>query len=715
MPDSKKHILTTFLNYAKRLAFAAVVIIIVLLMGYLLTDPDTTGGPVYLALINLNLLLAALLAFFIGRRLLVLFLDRKKGLIGARLHVRLIGIFSLLAVVPAVVVSIYAGIILHQGMEAWFSSRVTNVLDDSLEVSKAYFNEHGNSLLSEVEALAQDPNIKTSVFFIDVASLEEALREEVVNRNFSELSLYNKDGSLFARASDMTPIALPSDVLNSLTDEEPKSYLSISHVEGRIVAMAPVGKNLFLIATKWVHPSVLAHVDETKEAYQEYYRLRSDRDTVRLIFGLILLLLTAFSLAWAIWAGLKLASKIVKPVTSLVHATNQVSAGDLDVHLDPLDDDEVGILTQAFNRMTRQLKENRSLLERKNSELDDRRKIMEGVFTGVSAGILSIDADGTVKMANKTARDVLNARMGSNLGKFCPELKREFTTFMGNNQELYQEQVRVRTEEETLTLLVRMVPQRAGGGKVQSVVITFDDVTALLSAQNLAAWADVAQRIAHEIKNPLTPIQLSAERLKRKYGKEITEDKETFMSLTDTISRQVEDLRQLVNEFSDFARMPAAKFEEEELTDIIDEIILLEREARPHITFETDYKKAKIPFVCDRSQIRRALTNVIQNGINSIEENAENDKNAKKEIKIVVKMSQDGIITVSVKDTGGGLPEDMDCERLFDPYVTTRSKGTGLGLSIVRRVVGEHGGQIRLLRRKSGGANVEITFPNNQH
>jgi two-component system nitrogen regulation sensor histidine kinase NtrY len=712
--DNKKPVGRLLWAYAQKLAFVLIVLVIILLLGSLLNDPATTSGPIYLALINIDLILAALLAFFIGRKVLMMFLERKKGLIGARLHVRLIGIFSLLAVVPAVVVSIYAGVILQQGMESWFSSRVTNVLDNSLKVSQAYFNEHGNSLLTEVISLAKDPNIRTSSFFIDTESIEEALREEMVNRNLSELSIYNKDGSLFARVSDMTPTALSTEMLTIISSDNPKPYLAIRHVEGRIIAMSPVNESLFLTATKWVHPSVLAHMDETKDAYQEYYRLRSDRNTVRLIFALILLLLTVFSLGWAIWAGLKLASRIVKPVTSLVHATNQVSAGDLDVHLDPLDDDEVGILTQAFNRMTRQMKENRSLLERKNSELDDRRKTMEGVFTGVSAGILSLDGEGVVKMANKTAREVIKARMGSKIGKFCPELEREFTNFTEKNIDIYQEQVRVNIDDETLTLLVRMVPQRAGGGKIQSVVITFDDVTALLSAQNLAAWADVAQRIAHEIKNPLTPIQLSAERLRRKYSKEITSDKETFDGLTATIVRQVDDLRKLVNEFSDFARMPAAKFEDEDIISVIDEILLLEREARPHINFVTEFEKSNIKFVCDRSQISRALTNVIQNGINSIEENAEKNKKAKKEIKIVVKMSQDGMITVSVKDTGGGLPDGTDAERLFDPYVTTRSKGTGLGLSIVRRVVGEHGGQIRLLRRKSGGAQVEITFPPSQ-
>jgi two-component system nitrogen regulation sensor histidine kinase NtrY len=701
-------------KYAKNISFVLIIAIVILILGILLRDPSTTAGPIYLALINLDLILAALLSFFVGRKVLMMFLERKKGLIGARLHVRLIGIFSLLAVVPAVVVSVYAGIILQQGMESWFSSRVTNVLDNSLKVSQAYFNEHGHSLLTEVIALSKEPNIRTSSFFIDAESIEEALREEMIAKNLSELSIYNKDGSLFARVSDMTPMAIPAEMLSAIAAEVPKPYVAILHEEGRIVAMAPVNDNLFLAATKWVHPSVLAHMDETKDAYQEYYKLRSDRNTVRLIFALILLLLTAFSLAWAIWAGLKLASRIVRPVTSLVHATNQVSAGDLDVHLDPLDDDEVGILTQAFNRMTRQLKENRSLLERKNSELDERRKIMEGIFTGVSAGILSIDSEGVVRTANKTAREVIKARMGSKLGKFCPELEREFSNFMENNVDIYQDQVRVKIGDETLTLLVRMVPQRAGGGKIQSVVITFDDVTALLSAQNLAAWADVAQRIAHEIKNPLTPIQLSAERLKRKYSDAIGSDKETFEALTDTIVRQVDDLRQLVNEFSDFARMPDATFEKEDLIQIIDEIVLLEKEARPHITFETEFKKKSVPFMCDRSQISRALTNVIQNGINSVEENAENNKKALKEIKIVVKMSQDGMITVLVKDTGGGLPEGTDAERLFDPYVTTRSKGTGLGLSIVRRVVGEHGGQIRLMRRKSGGAQVEIIFPPNQ-
>ena len=602
--------------WAQRLLRALLLGIIIglpLVMSAALVTSQTSGF-MYLLLLNANLLLLAGILVFIGRRVALMFIERRKGLIGTRMHVRLMGVFSLVAVMPTVLVSVCAIFLINQGIEAWFSQRVTRALDGSLEVAQAYFREHGNRLLSEAEAIARDPALRTPGFLLDSEAVRPLLRQEQTERGLSEIALYSAGGELVAYAGDVLPAAPSVEMLQTFMSTDMGGRVLVRHTEGRIVAISRVNSELFLVLTRWLHPSVLAHLDDTRAAFQEYYELRSERDMMRYILIFMLILLMFVSLAWAIWAGFKMAGRVVRPVTALVHATNEVSAGDFDVHVDPMDDDELGILTQAFNRMTRQLRENRALLERKNRELDDRRKMTEAVFTGVTAGVMSLDDGGTIKLTNKTARELLGVRVGARLGNAVPELQSMLEQLLNGHDDLSQQQVRIKLEDgRSLTLLVRMVPQRVGGGKIAAVVITFDDITELLGAQRLAAWSDVARRIAHEIKNPLTPIQLSAERLKRKYGKQIEDDKETFLSLTDTISRQVEDMRRLVNEFSDFARMPAADFAEHDLVHIINDLLVLERSARPGITFESSLP-ASVPLVCDRAQMSRVLTNLVENG-----------------------------------------------------------------------------------------------------
>jgi two-component system nitrogen regulation sensor histidine kinase NtrY len=366
--------------------------------------------------------------------------------------------------------------------------------------------------------------------------------------------------------------------------------------------------------------------------------------------------------------------------------------------------------------MTEQLQANQTLLEDQNAELDDRRRTIEAVLRGVSAGVLSVDDKGIVVLANRTARKILGARTGVSLARLGPELEEMFQQFIDRQDSkvpVLQRQLRIREGNRDRMFMVRMVPQEKGtGGKILSTVVTFDEITALLSAQRVAAWADVARRLAHEIKNPLTPIQLSAERLKRRYSSQITDGQELFLNLNDTIVRNVEDLRTMVNEFSDFARMPTPVFEPNDLGRIIDEVLVLQRVARPDITFEfTPPSSGDLTLTCDRGQIRRVLTNIVENAVNAIEERDETTSKTKGYVKVVAEKSQDGKIVLNVRDNGRGFPADMETTRLFDPYVTTRKKGTGLGLAIVNKVVAEHNGSVELLRRPEGGAEVVIVLP----
>ena len=675
-----------------------------------LASSPGSRGVMYLALINFNLVLIALFIIYMGRRFLLLFLDRKSGLVGARLHVRLLGIFSFMAVLPALVVAVFSVVFLNLGIEAWFSNRVTSALDGSLEVAQAYFEEHGNRLLTEAKSLARDPTISDPTFLIDPESIEEALRQERKARNLAEVTVYSSKGKLIAHAGDLAP-TVSQELLEVLNEPGFTARLFADYKEGRIVAVAAINPDAYLVLTRWIAPAVLNHMDRTREAYQEYYELRSERGRVRIMFTLFFAVTTTIVLAGAIWAGLSLASRIVRPVTDLVHASNRVREGDLNVQVEVIDDDEIGALATAFNQMTASMAENQSLLESKNRELDERRRTMEAVLTGVSAGVMSVDFKGIVRLANKTARETLGVRAGGRLSTYNAELGEMFQQFVDGESEVSARQLKHLDDEGVKrTLLVRMVGQDTIGRGIRSVVVTFDDITALLSAQRVAAWADVARRLAHEIKNPLTPIQLSAERLQRKYGHEIQTDNTIFKSLTQTIVHQVEEMRQMLNEFSDFARMPAAVFGVVDINALLDEMILLQKEAHPDIEFSYKPASGRPSLEGDAAHLRRMFINLLENAINAVTENEAIKQQGV--IKIVVERTQGGKIAIMIEDNGPGFAHTVELEQLFDPYVTTRKKGTGLGLAIVRKVVDEHAGQIRLYRVSSrGGARVEIIFP----
>ncbi len=681
-----------------------------LLIGgvYGLAQSPNDRGVVYLALINFNLILIALMVLFVGRKIFGMLIERRKGLAGAGLHVRLLGMFSFLAAMPVIVVAGFSIFFLNLGIEAWFSAKVTKALNGSLEVAQAYFQEHGNRLLTDAESIARDPTISDPTFLIDPQILEEAINQERQARNLAEVGIYTADGTLIAHAGELAPMT-NQEVQEVIRNPEFSSRLFADYNDGRIVAIAPINNEVFLVLTRWVAQPVLNHMDSTRDAYQEYYELRSERGRAKLAFSLLFSVTTVLILSVAIWLGLSMASRIVRPVRSLVTASNQVREGDLNVQVEVMDNDEIGTLAVAFNQMTASMAENQRLLESKNRELDERRQAMVAVLTGVSAGVLSVDNKGIVWLANRTARRTFDVREGTNFIENHPEFTNLLETFFSIDDRMISQQVRVEVEGENRILLVRMVAQEYRGDKKKTAIITFDDISDLLSAQRVAAWADVARRLAHEIKNPLTPIQLSAERIRRKYGKQITEDEDIFAHLTSTIVTQVEEMRQMLNEFSDFARMPAAEFVPLDVKTLVRDIVQMEQEVRTKIKFDLKLCSQPAIIMADGSHLRRLFINLLENAVNAIEENEQ--KNEQGHIKVVVKEPQSGKIAIVVEDNGKGFSKDMDLEKLFDPYVTTRKKGTGLGLAIVRKVVDEHEGYVKLQRGKKGGARIELTFP----
>lgn len=685
------------------------------------------SGAAYLALININLILLGVVVLFTLRRLLLMFLDRRGKLRNGRLHVRLLGVFSVLAVIPALLVALLAVYLLNLGIESWFSAKVNRALEGSRQVAEAYLDEHERTLSLEVQAIGQDPLLRERPWLLDLQGLRPWLRGEMQRRRLDDLAFVDDDGTVISQGSPIGGLVMTPEMLASLRAPLAQASVFRDLSDGRVAAAVPLRGNIWLVGQRYINPGVTARVDETTAAFQEYESLNAERAHLRWLATLYLMLMAAVTLAGAIWTGIRLANKIVRPVTGLVHATNRVSAGDLTVRLTPADDDELGVLTQAFNRMTQQLANQRDLVEKKNKELDERRKQMEAVLTGVTAAVFSVDATGLVRSANHTANQLLGLKVGGKLEKASPAIFEAWEAFVANPRPLAQQQVKLNaTDGDQHTLLLRLVPQYVEGGKVGSVVATADDITPLIGAQRLAAWRDVARRLAHEIKNPLTPIKLSAERLQRKYLKLLPESDQTlFKELTDTIVQQAEDMRRMTNEFSDFARMPVAIFQQENLIDLVDQAVALQS-ARGGIRFEKKYevKRDEAKLFGDRGQINRVLVNVIENAVNAIEEapkappketkkgkaSAKSEKSDDGLVTLVVKKTHDARLRVTVLDNGKGLPPEVDVTKLFDPYVTTRKGGTGLGLAIVRKVMDEHEGQVRLLRRPEGGTAVELTF-----
>lgn len=700
------------------MAFLVLVLFVVMFTAY---QWPTFTGPAYLALLNVNIIALLLLLLYVVRRVVVMMLDRRGRLRGSRLHWRVLGIFVFLAVFPAVGIGGTAIYLLNQGIESWFATKVSVALEGGRQVAEGYLKESGRSMQGEVVAMTRDPMWQLPPLLLGHEAVSTWLGQQMNLKRLDELAVVDHDGQVMATGSGLRLMVLPNEVLQYLQNAELQTdagFVPLPEVfrqaDGRrLVALVPLrGSSWWLVAQKSLNNEMLERINETATAYSDYSEMMEERANIRHVVTMFMLLLLGGTLTIAVWAGIRLANKIVKPVTELVHGTNRVSAGDLTVRLEPRDDGELGVLTQAFNRMTVQLASNRDLLERKNNELDERRRFIEAILTGVSAGVVAVDEDGIVRVANQSAIAMLHIATGAKFVKSVPDLADVVQdvaqgTVIGRG--VVQREMKVTVAEgDTRTLLVRLVPFGLMSNH-RGVILTFDDITPLIGAQRLAAWQDVARRLAHEIKNPLTPIQLSAERLKRRYLKQIETDSELFKQLCDTIVQQSEEMRRMTNEFSDFARMPQAQMLDENMIELVDGVVVLQR-ARGGVEFVTDYQLALAPVRVDKGQVQRVFTNLLENAYNAIAER-EGTNVPQGRVEIVAREQQGGILTLEIRDNGRGLPEHVEVDSLFDPYVTTRKGGTGLGLAIVKRVMDEHGGTVRLLRRKSGGTTVELGFP----
>ncbi|MFC5313080.1 sensor histidine kinase NtrY-like [Azospirillum rugosum] len=729
-----------FLRWAARVGLAkrlaAALSIAALLAGFATYTALTESAPfgetnprTVTLLLTLDLALLLLLGVLIARRIVTLWIGRRRGLAGSQLHVRLVAAFSLLAVLPAIIMAAFATVFFYVGVQSWFSDRVRTAVNESLAVASAYLHEHQQNIRADALAMANDLNQEAARLVSDPDRFEQVVATQAMLRALSEAIVFNgTTGSILARsgytfALEFDPI--PDDKLQ--TARRGEVAMIVSENDDRVRALVRLDRfaDTYLYVGRMVEPRVLSHMTAAEGAVKEYAALESQRGSLQITFTLIFLVVALLLLLAAVWAGLIFATKLARPISALIGAAERVRAGDLTVRVsEPPAEDELGLLSRAFNRMTTEIESQRHELLSTNRLLDERRRFTEAVLGGVSAGVIGLDAEGRINLPNFSAARLLGVEdaetlIGRKLADLSPEMGELLHHAPARAGRVVQDQIQIRRPGTTpLTLLVRISAEGRGGGEVRGYVVTFDDITELVSAQRKAAWADVARRIAHEIKNPLTPIQLSAERLRRKYLKEITTDTEVFTMCTDTIVRQVDDIRRMVDEFSAFARMPQPVMKPCNINDLVRQAVFLQSSAHAgKIKFETALPPGPLSVQCDSRQISQALTNLLQNAADAIEGRtapADGTELPPGAVSIRVTAGEEQV-TLVVEDNGKGLPAD-ERDRLTEPYVTTRAKGTGLGLAIVKKIMEDHGGVLTLEDRDSGGlgggARVSLIIPN---
>ncbi|HEX4028702.1 MAG TPA: PAS domain-containing sensor histidine kinase [Rhizomicrobium sp.] len=694
----------------------------VLLTGLTPYTLDSTGLVTTLMLINLALVLS--LASLIGWRLARLWATRRSGRAGAKLHVRLVAWFSIIAVVPAILVAVFATVTLNVGMAAWFSSNVRTALDGSVNISRQYVHEQFDRIIIDAgeisDGIQLDRSIRDNHGNIQLGLMFAKLESMTRDRGLVGSFLVDSHGTLLGSSSKLKYTAAITPSAGDLADAlhghpavgaDPKTGLvrALIHLDAM--------KDAYLLIVRVVDPAAFNYYQRNKGAVSEYHQLEQNRQKLQIVFALLYGMVSLVVLLAAIWSGLWAANRLVRPISGLIDAAGRVSEGDLDaqVRVDRADD-ELANLATAFNRMTQQLSAQRSDLITANTLNEMRRRFTETVLSGVSAGVIGIDGEGKVTIVNRAAARLMDAAPedleASHYCEAVPELAPLILRAMSEPAGRAGGEVTIRRAGTPRTLSVQVTSER---GSADSFVVTFDDITDLVSAQRTAAWADVARRIAHEIKNPLTPIQLSAERLKRKYAGEITTDPEVFQQCTDTIVRQVGDIGRMVDEFSSFARMPTPVMRRENAQELLQQAVFLQRVANPAITFSTNAPKTPVWFEGDGRLVAQALTNVIKNAGEGIAARIAKGDDEPGRINIAVEPSdrENGGSTFAfrVTDNGIGLPPEHR-HRLTEPYVTTRVKGTGLGLAIVRKIMEDHGGEIILADAENGeGAQVTLTFP----
>jgi two-component system, NtrC family, nitrogen regulation sensor histidine kinase NtrY len=649
---------------------------------------------------------------------------RRRGRAASRLHVQIVGLFSIIAVLPAVVVAIVANVTIDRGLDRLFSGPTREAIQNSLTIALAYTNEHAQLIQGDILGMANDIAMARPLYEQDRRSFLELLSASAASRNLPGAMLIDKDRNILEKAEtgiQLTSVVPPSDFLNNVDVTKPE--IAVLPEENNVAAVIRLRafNDTFLYVARPLDPRVVAQLKQTQASVAEYAEIESRRLGLQVNFALMFAVIALTILTASVLIGLNFSNWLVAPIRRLMSAANIVSTGDLHVQV-PVhrSEGDLAQLGETFNKMTQELRSQRDELVSASDLIDSRRRFIEAVLSSASAGIIGVDASGSVGILNRSAEKLIghaeSETLGHPLSDVLPELDDMMKAAREGTQRLVQGQITILRDGHERNLSVRVSAEQTSQSR-DSYIITLDDITELVSAQRTSAWADVARRIAHEIKNPLTPIQLSAERIRRKFGKVITEDKAVFEQCTDTIVRQVDDIRRMVDEFSRFARMPKPVIEGEDVGDTVRQAVFLMRVGHPDIDIEAEIKDEPMRAQFDRRLISQALTNIIKNATEAIEAVPADDLE-KGRIDVIAARENDDIV-IDVIDNGIGLPK-VSRARLLEPYVTTREKGTGLGLAIVGRVLEDHGGRIELndaadIRPGARGAWMRLRFAVSGH
>jgi len=711
-----------------RLPFTLGLIIMVLslcsgLVTYLVLTgltPIIPNQRVVVVLLLINLLLVLAMLGIIAWQVTGLWLARRRHEAGAQLHVRIVSLFSVIAVAPAILLAVFASVSLDRGLDHWFSSRTKSIIQNSIDVATAYLQEHGQVIRADTVGMAKDIDEAVELVRAQPQGFGNFLNAQAGIRALPAAYLIDHSGKILATAASVPELPYRAP---------PNEAMELAK-KGQVIVIAPgqtsmVGaiKSLdnfddtYLYVIRPVNARVLQQLRATRANVAEYQLLEQRRAGVQVAFGLMYVAIALTLLLSAIWIGMWFANRLVAPIGQLMGAAEEISQGNLgvEVSVNPADGD-LAVLGSTFNTMTTELKTQRDELVGANATLDERNRFMEAVLSGVTAGVVGVDADGTVNLVNRSAQELLGLKeeklIGKKLADVVPEFGQHLKRAQKQGKRLATDQVTLRRAGSERNFAVRVTSEGDG----QGYVVTFDDITELVIAQRSTAWADVARRIAHEIKNPLTPIQLSAERIRRKYGDSITKDREIFEQCTDTIIRQVSDIGRMVDEFSAFARMPKPVMEMHDVREIVREAVFLFQVSRPDIEFELDLPKEQVMTMSDQRLLTQAVTNLVKNASEGIDTAVENDPERAGTGQITAKVRTKGDrIHITIIDNGCGLPKE-NRDRLVEPYMTTRVKGTGLGLAIVQRITEQHGGKLQLAdapkrNGKVEGASVRMDLP----
>ena len=695
------------------------------LVTFLVLSGATSISPVHEVVVGvfvLNALLILVLLIIVALETSVLIKARRRGAAAAGLHVRIVGLFGFVAALPAILIAVIATITIERGLEPWFSDRMRDAIFKSVEVADAYAAAQCRSLGREIRLLGDDLARAKPAFDVDRKWFETFLTARATALGLPVAAIMQPPDTTVVRAN--------INVLNDPPKPDQAAFDDANSAPEPICVIPPKGRifgalmklpsydNSYLHIAREVDPLAVEFPAVARGAAVEYLAIDARRQGVQVAFASMYALIAVILLLSAVWLGLSFANNLVAPIRRMIHATDQVSSGNFYVQV-PVrrSEGDLAHLGETFNKMTAELRRQRDGLVSASEIIDRRRRFTETVLSGVSSGVLSIDADGHITTANRTAESLLGtgARLlGQPVAQAAPEIASFVSDALQGRQRSISGQLAI--SRGGRDRMVNLRAAREGEGSGAGLVITLDDITDLVSAQRTAAWADVARRIAHEIKNPLTPIQLSAERIKRRFGKMVTEGKDVFDQCTETIVRQVEDIRRMVDEFSSFARMPKPSLAREDIVETVRQIVFMMRVGNPELEIVDELPAEAVQAQFDRRLISQALTNVIKNATEAIEA-VPAEERGQGRIEVALKREEDGRVVIEIIDNGKGLPVEQR-QKLLEPYMTTRESGTGLGLAIVGKILEDHGGGIDLLDRPDAaegkrGARIRLWFPEN--